>query len=421
MSAAGRERLLDAVDEVPQMGDRLLAGVGGDRLGQVVDLPAPAIDDERSRFAVKGGRRAAAFHAVRAPKPVLPNDRGAGIGILHDQRVGRLLVVVEMETSAGGRDPCRQADAQAPAGDVEHVSAPVPQFARSVIPEPVPVVMEPIGVERHAAEPGRATDRNRRRRVACRPACGRSACGGGPSTLWPGERRPAGRCGQNRRPTESVCRCAAAGRTGPRGRTAARRPPSAGLPERYARRVFRRRRLFRPGRPEWSSARANGRAWRSRRHRSVWSSRMRRKSDSQRGDFPCTSAVALVAAGRRLSSTSQRATTSTSGSAARCGGQSLSLVPHADRRHADPFAGGRLGPALRRPPRSLRPEPTMPAATPAAFLALEPKNCRRLTSCLRKSSTFMRTVLGQLSQRGPNPARHLILPPKGDAKERPNN
>ena len=81
-------------------------------------------------------------------------------------------------------------------------------------------------------------------------------------------------------------------------------------------------------------------------------------------------------------------------------GQRLTLVPHADGRHADALAGGRLGP-LRRRPRVAPASPTIPAATPAAFLALEPKNCRRLTSCLRKSSTFMRTVLAQPSQRGP--------------------
>ena len=50
--------------------------------------------------------------------------------------------------TAHRRDLRRKLDRQAPAGNVEQMHAPVPKLPRPVIPEPVPIIMEAIRIER---------------------------------------------------------------------------------------------------------------------------------------------------------------------------------------------------------------------------------------------------------------------------------
>jgi hypothetical protein len=59
-------------------------------------------------------------------------------------RVGRLLIVVEHELAADSAHLHRMRHAQAPAGDIHLVDPLVAQVAVAGIPEPVPVVMEPV-------------------------------------------------------------------------------------------------------------------------------------------------------------------------------------------------------------------------------------------------------------------------------------
>ena len=77
------------------------------------------------------------------------------------------------EPAAGGADGLGVVLADQPAGGVDLVDAVVDDVAAGVVPEPVPGVVEAVGVERPLAGPGRATCRSRR------PA----ACGA--SCLWP--------------------------------------------------------------------------------------------------------------------------------------------------------------------------------------------------------------------------------------------
>ena len=101
---------LDAADEIAVMGVRLFAAVGRQRLLQVVNLPSTAIDDQRSLFAVKSRCCTASFESVGTPQSMFPDDCGAGVREMGDVRVGRFLVVAEVEFAAGGRNPRRQID-----------------------------------------------------------------------------------------------------------------------------------------------------------------------------------------------------------------------------------------------------------------------------------------------------------------------
>ncbi len=188
--------------------------------------------------------------------------------------------------------------------------------------------------------------------------------------------------------SENACRCAAASRTARRDRAAERRRPSAALRGRYARRAFRRRRLCRPGRPEcvigacqWSGVAITTASI-------VRSSSMRRKSDSQRGDS--AGHVGDGAHGGRPQTFVDVAKGDhfDVGQRRQSGRQHLALIADANRRDADALGRARSAGAASSAVAPAR--PTMPTATPAAFLALDPKNCRRLTSCFRNSSTFMR-------------------------------
>src|SRR5437762_6869314 len=60
------------------------------------------------------------------------------------QNVRSLLVIVECEVSANGRDLVGKPHAQAPTSNVHLVSTLIPQIAVSIRPEPVPVVVKAI-------------------------------------------------------------------------------------------------------------------------------------------------------------------------------------------------------------------------------------------------------------------------------------
>src|SRR5579864_5685717 len=113
-----------------------------------VYLPSPAVDDQRPAIAAEGDRGTSPFQPMRAPQAMFPGNGLAGIGVIDEQGVGRLLVVVKMMFAAHCRDLRWIIDGQSPAGDVEQMHAPVAELASAVIPEPVPVVMETIRIER---------------------------------------------------------------------------------------------------------------------------------------------------------------------------------------------------------------------------------------------------------------------------------
>ena len=78
-----------------------------------------------------------------------------------------LYIVIDGEPSPQANDHFRQRVLlQAPAGHVHLVHALVADVAVAVVPEPVPVVVEPVrveGAQRRRAEPGRSLIRRRRR------------------------------------------------------------------------------------------------------------------------------------------------------------------------------------------------------------------------------------------------------------------
>ncbi|SPE29499.1 hypothetical protein SBA2_450115 [Acidobacteriia bacterium SbA2] len=66
----------------------------------------------------------------------------------HVERVGRLLVVIEHEVPADGRNLVRKLHSQAPTRHVEFVDALVADVSVPRVPDPMPVVMEPVLAER---------------------------------------------------------------------------------------------------------------------------------------------------------------------------------------------------------------------------------------------------------------------------------
>ena len=84
-------------------------------------------------------------------------------------RVGKLLVIVEEIFPAERSDGRRMdLDAQTPAGDIEIVDAVIAHVAGTVVPVPVPLVVEAVFVEREeggGAGPGVVIDAGGDRRV----------------------------------------------------------------------------------------------------------------------------------------------------------------------------------------------------------------------------------------------------------------
>ena len=73
-----------------------------------------------------------------------------------DERIGRLGVVSVTEPTADGHDAMRDGFlAEKPARDIDFVDALVADISRAVVPEPVPIVMEP-GAARRAHRRGTA-------------------------------------------------------------------------------------------------------------------------------------------------------------------------------------------------------------------------------------------------------------------------
>ena len=106
---------------------------------------------------------------------------------------------------------------------------------------------------------------------------------------------------------------------------------------------------------------------------------------SQRGSRFSAMAKMRTAAGRRLSRRC-RGDHVDIGQGRQVSGQSFTLIPHTDDARPPALAGGRLG--SRGGNSSGTGKPDYSHGATAAFRAREPKNCRRLTSCFRKSSTF---------------------------------
>ena len=214
-----------------------------------------------------------------------------------DLGVGRLALVVVAEPAAEaehglgeGRAAGRRARSRdQPAGDVHLVDALVADVAVAEVPEPVPVVMDEVGVIRllgRRAEPevevellgrsrvgldadaaARSCSTGRARPAACRACPTGSPRRPGPSRGWSGSGCRAGRSGRtSARPRR---------RSGPRGRCGCT--------------ASRRRRPCPPGRPRSSSGSASGWAWRPRRRRRFLSSSARRMSCTVVG---CAAAVA---------------------------------------------------------------------------------------------------------------------------------
>src|SRR5208282_1161854 len=79
---------------------------------------------------------------------MLPDQAGLGEVEAGNHGVGRLLVVGVKVLASAGADPRRGVEPENPAGHVQGVDAVVAQLAGAVVPVPVPVVVEPVGVER---------------------------------------------------------------------------------------------------------------------------------------------------------------------------------------------------------------------------------------------------------------------------------
>ena len=329
--AGERSLAFDGVDKVSQVRPQLFAGFGRRGFPRPVNFPTAAIENQGAAFAVKRDRRAAAFDAVMAPQPMFPDDGFGGGGLLlrffgagrrlelviDEQGVGGFLLIVEGVFAAARGDLLRPIDAQSPAGDIQHVDAPVAQFAGAVVPEPMPVVMKAVRLEfplRSGAEPKIVIDAGGH--FALRLETDRL-----PAVYAPclGERNlaPACRSARTRSRSENGIGSAAAIRIARFAPSALRRRACVRLPRDYAKRVFRCKHLSRPGRRESSSGRANGRAWRSPPHPRGDRPSTLRKSCSRFGVRPWISATDLAASRAMPSSMSQTVTTSASGRAAK--------------------------------------------------------------------------------------------------------
>src|SRR5207245_86231 len=145
--------IADAVEEVAQvllLRTALLAG----RLrlppagrSAIDNMPTLAIDDQCALFAVQDNAERLALGAGLRPDAMLPDDRRAGEIVGGGVRGRRLLIVVVEELAAAAGDARRSVEAGQHADQVEGVDAVVAQLAGAVVPVPVPVVMEAVGVE----------------------------------------------------------------------------------------------------------------------------------------------------------------------------------------------------------------------------------------------------------------------------------
>src|SRR5690349_5424632 len=79
---------------------------------------------------------------------MLPGERASGELVGDRQRIGCFLIIIVKELAAGSHDAGRSIQIENPAEPVESVNAVVAQFAGTVVPHPMPAVMEAIRVER---------------------------------------------------------------------------------------------------------------------------------------------------------------------------------------------------------------------------------------------------------------------------------
>src|SRR4051794_3540443 len=111
-------------------------------------MPTFLAHDQSPLIAVEGDPEARALGGVIGPHAMLVDEAGIRERPGRDLRVGYLLVVVEDELAAAGDDGNRGIDPESPTRHVHPVDAVISQLAGAPVPEPVPVVMETIGVKR---------------------------------------------------------------------------------------------------------------------------------------------------------------------------------------------------------------------------------------------------------------------------------
>lgn len=139
----------DGIEEAMDMGD------GGDIAGGLVDDSAFGIEDaialgaedEGGVAALEGDAGGFAFEAEGQATAVFPEDDGAGEFVGDDLGIGGFLVVVEPVATAGGEDAGGVGELEGGLDEVEEVDAVVAEFAGAPVPEPMPIVMDDIGLE----------------------------------------------------------------------------------------------------------------------------------------------------------------------------------------------------------------------------------------------------------------------------------
>ena len=114
---------------------------------QVVEFVARAHDGKRAAFTVEGdGALRLGLAIVTAA--LLPRDELVAVVERRDAGVRRLLVVLEPVASAAEGDAARRVHAQSPARHIHGVDGVVAEFAVAPVPEPVPVVVDEVVLER---------------------------------------------------------------------------------------------------------------------------------------------------------------------------------------------------------------------------------------------------------------------------------
>src|SRR5262245_14126525 len=145
----------DAIEEVLLVGrlHGLLLVAGFDA---VLDMPAAIVEHQDAALAIELHAPRLAGDANERPDAVLPQNRAVGEVEGGQVSVGSFLVVVVEELAAAGANADRGVEIEHPTSQIESMNAVVAQFAGAVVPVPMPLVMEAIGVEgalRRRAEP----------------------------------------------------------------------------------------------------------------------------------------------------------------------------------------------------------------------------------------------------------------------------
>ncbi len=111
-------------------------------------LPAVSADRHLSIVAVENVAVVVAFELVGSPQTHFVHQVHIVVFKRGYLRIRCLMVIVIEQLPAAAGDGLRQFDPEAPPGDVDLVYAVVARVACSVVPEPVPVIVEPVAIER---------------------------------------------------------------------------------------------------------------------------------------------------------------------------------------------------------------------------------------------------------------------------------